>query len=117
VNRPVFDIHIPMSTSTLATHHRAAGLDVVGCEYVVAPDFGVLNLAGLPQNLAWRIKDRLLFGLRLLTGCLWWLDQKVGPVKPGRFAAGFLICTARKPIAAAGIQHEDRSVSSIGLSA
>ena len=117
VNRPVFDIHVPMGTSTLARHHRAAGLDVVKCEYVVAPDFGVLNLAGLPQNLAWHIKDRLLFGLRLLTGGLWWLEQKVGPVRPGRFAAGFLICTARKPMVAAGVGHEARSVSSIGLSA
>ena len=117
VNRPVFDIHVPMGTSALARHHRAAGLDVVKCEYVVAPDFGVLNLAGLPQNLAWHIKDRLLFGLRLLTGGLWWLEQKVGPMRPGRFAAGFLICTARKPMVAAGVGHEARSVSSIGLSA
>ena len=98
VNKPVFDIHIPMSTDTLAAQHRAAGLDVLKCEYVVAPDFGVLNLAGLQQNLIWRIKDRLLFALRLFTGFAWWLDQKIGPVSPGRLSAGFVICIARKPM-------------------
>lgn len=100
VNRPVFDIHVPMSAGSLAAQHRAAGLDVVRCEYVVPTDFGVLHLTGLPHDLSWRIKDRMLFGLRLLSGCVWWLDRRIGPFSPGRLSAGFVICAARKPLAA-----------------
>jgi hypothetical protein len=107
----VFDIHIPMSAATLAAQHRAAGLEVVNCQYVVTPDFGVLNLAGMRQDLAWRVKDRLLFGLRLLTGCVWWLDQRIGPFAAGRLSAGFVICVARKPMADAASQDDARQAN------
>jgi glycosyltransferase involved in cell wall biosynthesis/SAM-dependent methyltransferase len=100
LNRPVFDIHVPMSVDSLAAHHVAAGLAIERCEYVVPTDFGVLNLVGLPRDLSWRIKDRLLYGLRLLSGCMWWLDRRIGPFSPGRLSAGFVVCAARKPPAA-----------------
>jgi SAM-dependent methyltransferase len=98
-NQPVYDIHVPLSADDLARHHRAAGLRVVTAEYVVPLDFGVVDIDELPQGFERRIKDRILFLLRLIGGCTWWLDRRIGPIRPGRLTGGFAIVAAEKPAA------------------
>jgi GT2 family glycosyltransferase/SAM-dependent methyltransferase len=101
VNRPIYDIHVPLDARELAAHHEAAGLNVERSEYLVPTDFGILNLENHPPGPAYKTKDRALFVLRLLSGGIWWLDRKVGPFKPGRLTSGFVIVAARRPGSAA----------------
>ena len=97
VNRPIYDIHVPLSRDDLARHHAAAGLAVVRAEYIVPTDFGVVTLQGIPDGALTRLKDRVLYALRLLTGCIWWLDRRFGLPKPGRLTSGFVLVAARRP--------------------
>lgn len=99
LNKPVYDIHVPLTAKQLATHHRSAGLQIVSSEYLVPLDFGVVDIEHLPAGLGQRLKARLLFGLRLFGGAVWWLDQRIGPFKPGRVTGAFVMVTAEKPLA------------------
>jgi SAM-dependent methyltransferase len=101
LNRPIYDIHVPLDAAELAAHHRAAGLEVERSEYLVPTDFGILNLETHPPGPAYHTKDRALYVLRLLSGTIWWLDRKVGPFKPGKLTSGFVIVAARRPASAA----------------
>jgi SAM-dependent methyltransferase len=95
-NRPVYDIHVPHSRESLRSHHVAAGLEVVYSDYAVPTDFGVVEIGGAPKSALLPIKERILYGLRLLTGAVWWLDRRVSlPVT--RLFSGFVIVAARKP--------------------
>jgi SAM-dependent methyltransferase len=97
LNKAVYDIHVPLTARQLAAHHRSAGLDVVSAEYIVPLDFGVVDIEHLPPGAGQRVKDRLLFALRLMAGAVWWLDQRIGPFRPGRLTGGFVLVTAEKP--------------------
>jgi SAM-dependent methyltransferase len=95
-NKPVYDIHVPHSRQSLTRHHAAAGLEVVYSRYVVPIDFGVVEIAGAPQNALLPIKRKMLRGLRLLTAVTWWIDRRV-PLPATRLFGGFSIVAARKP--------------------
>lgn len=101
LNKPVYDMHVPMSASALAAHHRAAGLEVVSAEYVVPTDFGVVDIDELPQGFERWWKDRLLYVLRVVGGGIWWLDRRMGPLRPGRLTGGFVMVAAQKPLTGA----------------
>jgi glycosyltransferase involved in cell wall biosynthesis/cyclopropane fatty-acyl-phospholipid synthase-like methyltransferase len=105
MNRPVFDIHVPLNRPQLCRAHAAAGLEVVSAAYLVPLDFGVVNLEGVPPGLRYLIKDWSLYLLRLMSGVIWWFDRRLGPVRPGRLTSGFVIVIARKPAPAAGTVH------------
>jgi SAM-dependent methyltransferase len=97
LNRPVYDIHVPLSARELAAHHAAADLRVVAADYVVPTDFGVVDIDELPPGPERRLKDWLLYVLRIFGGCVWWLDRRIGPFRPGRLTGGFVIVAAEKP--------------------
>ena len=97
INRPIYDIHVPLDASDLGRHHRAAGLEVLRSEYLVPTDFGILNLENHPAGLAYALKDKALYVLRLLSGCIWWVDRRFGPLRPGRLTSGFVVTAARRP--------------------
>src|SRR3954471_11820530 len=96
INKPVYDIHVPHSRESLANHHRAAGLDVVHAEYVVPTDFGVVETDGAPRTALLPTLERILYGLRRLTGAVWWIDRRVR-VPATRMFSGFVLVAARKP--------------------
>lgn len=96
-NKPVYDIHVPLTAKQLATHHRSAGLNVVSSEYMVPLDFGVVDIEHLPAGLGQRLKAKLLYALRLFAGAVWWLDQRIGPFRPGRLTGAHVLVTAEKP--------------------
>jgi 2-polyprenyl-3-methyl-5-hydroxy-6-metoxy-1,4-benzoquinol methylase len=99
-NKPVYDIHVPLTRSQLATAHRDAGLQVIAAEYVVPTDFGIVELENVPPGRGRWLKEKALFVLRLVSGCIWWLDRRIGPLPTGRRTSGFVIVMARRPTAA-----------------
>jgi 2-polyprenyl-3-methyl-5-hydroxy-6-metoxy-1,4-benzoquinol methylase len=97
-NKPVYDIHVPLDAPTLAAHHARAGLTVLSSEYVVPMDFGVVDIEELPEGFARRVKDKILYALRLFGACVWWLDRRIGPFRPGRLTGASVIVGAQKPL-------------------
>jgi SAM-dependent methyltransferase len=95
LNKPVYDIHVPLTAAALARSHAEAGLDVLSSRYLVPTDFGVIDLAGHPPGPWLRVKDRILYPLRLFSGVVWWVDRRVGPLRPGRISSGFVVTAAR----------------------
>ena len=73
---------------------------MVAAEYVVPTDFGIVNLENVPEGWRRRLKEQALFALRLLSGLVWWVDRRIGPLRPGRMTSGFVMVMARKPAAA-----------------
>ena len=96
LNKPVYDIHMPLTAAQLALHHHAAGLSVLTSEYVVPLDFGVVEIDGLPPGRVHRALDAALYALRLLGGVAWWLDRRLGPSRPGPVTGSFILVTAEK---------------------
>ena len=96
-NKPVYDIHVPLTAPQLATHHERAGLRVVDAAYVVPTDFGVIDPEGIPPGLIGSIKRGVLYALRLLTGAVWWLDARLGPLPATRLLSGFIVVAAERP--------------------
>jgi SAM-dependent methyltransferase len=97
LNKPVYDIHVPLTADALADAHRRAGLEVISSRYVVPTDFGVIDLAGHPPGFVRTLKDRGLYPLRLLSGAVWWLDRRMGPLRPEKIAGAFVMTGARQP--------------------
>lgn len=97
LNRPVYDIHVPLGREALEAATRRAGLEVQRCEYVVFVNFGICNLNGLPvDTLTWKLKRRLLQALTLVTGAAWILEERARWVRPGRLSAGYVISVGRQ---------------------
>jgi 2-polyprenyl-3-methyl-5-hydroxy-6-metoxy-1,4-benzoquinol methylase len=95
-NKPVYDIHVPHSRESLSRHHEQAGLDVVFAEYILPTDFGVVEMKGVPEGVVRSVQERVLYLLRLLTGCVWWLDRRLNLPAP-RWTSGFVLVAARLP--------------------
>jgi len=96
-NRPVFDVHVPLDKSALATAHEKGGLDVLACEYFMSTNFGVINLHGVARNSLNGFAKRA--GLALLTRlsrAIWIAEDLVRPIPPNKFTSPYVICVARK---------------------
>jgi hypothetical protein len=97
VNRPVFDVHVPLDKNALATAHERAGLQLIACEYFMSTNFGVVNLHGLPpKSINVFAKRALLALLTRFSYAVWIVEKLFRPVPPNRFTSPYLICVARK---------------------
>jgi SAM-dependent methyltransferase len=95
-NKPVYDIHVPHTRDSLRQHHAAGALEVVYADYIVPTDFCVVEMNGAPDGLMRAMRERVLYFLRLLTGCVWWLDRRI-KLPALRWTSGFVLVAARLP--------------------
>jgi SAM-dependent methyltransferase len=96
----IYDKHIPLDKNLLQTCHQQAGLSVIWCDYLVFNSFWVINMNGVrPGTAEWYLKRPLLRLCQLLSGALWFVDEKFGPLTPTRFGSAYIGCTAEKPVA------------------
>jgi len=97
LNRPVYDIHVPLDRAELAAAHRGAGLAVVASEYFLATSFGVCNLNGVPAGTAAAaLKKSMLAGLARLSALEWMLERITGPWPSSRAFSPYIHCVATK---------------------
>ena len=97
LHRAVFDVHVPLGAEALEQEHRAAGLEVVACEYVAKAGIHTLNLAGV-EGRRGSVLRALHLGVVLAARAVWAADERFGLAPPGRFSAGYVVCTAEKPV-------------------
>jgi len=97
INRPVYDIHVPLDPGNLADMHGLSKLDVLQCDYFLSTHFGVLNLNGLdPTSLDWKIKNKFLKALLHLSKLIWLYEGAFDQLKPNRLFSPYINCLAQK---------------------
>jgi SAM-dependent methyltransferase len=96
-NQPVYDIHVALDRYALLDAHRNAGLKVKRCEYLITLPLGVANLHGLPENRRTHIKRFTHYWMQVASASIWWVEERLFAVAPGRQLAGYVICVAQKP--------------------
>lgn len=96
LNRPVFDVHVPLDRRALGSAHRAAGLDVVSCDYFLVANLSVVNL----ENLAGTRAHVALTRLGSWVSKAVWMTEGALPAvaRPNRWTSPYVICLARKTL-------------------
>jgi len=97
INRPVYDLHVPLAPRELAGAHADAGMTVTAAQYFLSTHFGVLNTNGLdPQARATRAKLSLCVNLGRLSKAVWSVEARVRPLKATRMFAPYVVVTAHR---------------------
>lgn len=96
VNRPVFDIHVPLDRDDLARAHEEAGLVVRDCRYLMSTNFGVCNLNGVERGgPKWWVKKLFQAGLARFSILTWWMEDRGVHVPVARPLSPYVYCTAQ----------------------
>lgn len=97
-NRPVFDIHVPITAEQLQKAHEKVGLKVMYSRYFLSTGFGIVNTNGLDQKLILtRGKKNLLRGLEGASALFWCIENIFFQFPATRVFSPFVICVAEKP--------------------
>ena len=97
INRSVYDIHKLVDSDSLKKAHEKVGLEDIECNYFIFTNFGVCNLQGVkPGSISWIIKKVLLAVLVRFSMLVWFIECRVGHLKPNRFFAPYINCLAYK---------------------
>ena len=97
INRPIFDMHVPIDKETLLSAHEKASLKVLDCNYFMSTNFGICNLNGIPVGKpVWYIKKIIIAMLARLSMVAWLLELKVGKFKATELISPYINCLARK---------------------
>lgn len=98
INRPVYELHVPVDQKRLFQAHVSSGLEILACDYFLFINFGVCNLNGVSRNsLGWVLKKGLLTFLSQFSLAVWFLEEQFGSLRSSRFMAPYINCYARKP--------------------
>ena len=94
INRPIFDIHVPLNRTALMQAHRINGLRVISCDYFLFVNLGVLNFENLKGGLFYKGASRL----RSLINKVAWVCERAIPImlKPNRWSSPYINCVAVK---------------------
>jgi 2-polyprenyl-3-methyl-5-hydroxy-6-metoxy-1,4-benzoquinol methylase len=96
-NRPVYDIHFPLTDKQLKNAHENAGLEVSLCRYFLSTNFSVPNVIGLEQSLlSTKIKKYFIFGLGGFSRLVWLLENKTRFLPTTKIFSPYIVCVARK---------------------
>jgi 2-polyprenyl-3-methyl-5-hydroxy-6-metoxy-1,4-benzoquinol methylase len=97
LNRPVYDIHVPLDSAALLKANQIVELEPLDCNYFLFTHFGVLNLNGMdPKTFSWKIKNVFLKMCLHVSKIIWMFEKKVAYLRPNRFLSPYVICVARK---------------------
>lgn len=99
MNRPVYDIHVPLDAPRLRAAHEAAGLEVLESGYFMSINLGVPNTAGLPSGFGTSIKNLFVAGMIVVSRAVWWLERHSRPLPPHRYFSPYVVVVARAPVA------------------
>ncbi|MEO5360115.1 MAG: class I SAM-dependent methyltransferase [Nitrospirota bacterium] len=96
MNRPVYDIHVPLDRELLYAAHKQSGLDVIECDYFLSTNFGVINLDGISQKTLGTKKEilRILVGL---SKAIWLFEMRLGHLAVSKCMSPYIKCLSRKP--------------------
>ncbi len=92
INRPIFDIHVPLNIDTLMRVHQINGLRIISCNYFLFANLGVVNIENLKETLFYKVAR-----LRSWINEVVWIFERVVPaLKPNRWSSPYINCVATK---------------------
>jgi 2-polyprenyl-3-methyl-5-hydroxy-6-metoxy-1,4-benzoquinol methylase len=94
INRPVFDIHVPLDKQSLVRVHQMNGLRVISCNYFLFMNLGVLNFENLQNASLYAVAVRLRSLINIMT---WVLEDTIPVLLPNRWSSPYINCAAIKP--------------------
>lgn len=77
IDRPTYEIHVPLNRQQFAEAHRNAGLAATSVEYFGLINYGVLSMTAATEsgtNAAW--KQWVRKGLRNATSLVWYAEER-----------------------------------------
>lgn len=97
LNKPVYDIHVPLTREHISEAVNAAGLEELFTEYYMSVDINV-NLEGIDgkEIAASGLKKMLMKPLRLGSKAVWYLEQISGELPKSRLFSAGVFSAARK---------------------
>lgn len=98
INRPIFDIHVPLTDQDLRRAHQSAGLNVMQSRYFLPMNFGILNLNGLKSSGVIYFLKRVFLAVLVRLGFIsWFIDMKLIHLPSSRTFSPLVVCVAEKP--------------------
>jgi 2-polyprenyl-3-methyl-5-hydroxy-6-metoxy-1,4-benzoquinol methylase len=94
INRPVFDIHVPINLAMLQSAHADAGLEVLETRYLMPINLNVVYPPPSYPIAAKKVINRLF---SWISKSVWMLDRIGLGLPPTRAFAPYLACVAKKP--------------------
>ena len=96
LNRPVYDIHVPMSKADLEKHIIDAGLAIVQSGYFLSVSFAV-TLEGIDGNRIpnYKLKKIFIKSIRTLSKLTWVIEKLVFRFPSGRLLSAGVMTAAR----------------------
>ena len=95
INRPIYDIHIPMSLDALVQAHLDSGLEVLQAGHFMRANFGIANLNGIEPGPKRKILSVIRKALVVFSYGLHAIDEVMGP-KTSEFLSPTIFVVARK---------------------
>src|SRR6185436_13100737 len=89
MNRPLYDIHVPIDAQAMRRAHEAAGLEVVEGGYFMSINLGIPSVAGLRPGIGTRLKSIAILGMIAFSRMVWWLERRVARLPPHRYFAPY----------------------------
>lgn len=96
INRPAFNVHVPINRDALRQAHEEAGLTVSFCDYFLFGGFTIINLENLRSTPAYNTAVRLR---SLLSKVAWRAEGRASWLEPNRWTSPYVVCIATKPCA------------------
>jgi SAM-dependent methyltransferase len=97
LNRPIFDIHVQLSSDSLASAHLDTDLVVQECRYFLSTNFGVVNLNAQRRGETLFLMKRLLQkGLNTFSLLTWTAEGFLAPFPVTRSLSPYIVCVAKK---------------------
>ena len=96
LNREIYDIHIPLTPPQVRVAHEEAGLSVIESGYFLSNNYGVVNIGGKRNNLAWWVKKITLAIFARMSMLLWLLDIKLGGLPVSQEFSPYVNCVAER---------------------
>ena len=96
MNRPVYDIHVPMDKPYLEEANRKAGLSLLHSRYFVSVSFAV-TLEGKETKIPFYLPKRILLkSIRYFSKLIWMFEEVVGSLPEGKLFSAGIITAAQK---------------------
>ncbi len=106
-NKPVYDIHVPMSSEFLGEAIKKAGLEVLVNKYFLSISFAI-TLEGIDGKKIpyYGLKKFFVKTIRYFSKVIWLLESVFGQLPAGRFLSAGILTSARKPLNSIESNHE-----------
>jgi 2-polyprenyl-3-methyl-5-hydroxy-6-metoxy-1,4-benzoquinol methylase len=91
LNRPVFDIHVPVDAEMLGASHQAANCSILDCDYFLSTDFGVCTLKGIATTFPAAFLKKLVLAALVRISMIAWLVE----IPTTKFMSPYINCVAQ----------------------